>query len=95
MNRFHIIDDIPFTKSFKFDIENWHWNPACDTTRAAISYWYARPGCWDDWFFGPVTKDDVKIEPMPGPAGQQGPRRDRGRETAGCREDRRGEYSGT
>ncbi len=65
VNRFHIIDDIPFTKSFKFDIENWHWNPVCDTTRAAISYWYARPGCWDEWFFGPVTKDDVKIEPMP------------------------------
>ncbi len=65
VNRFHIIDDIPFTSSFKFDIENWHSNPACDTTRAAVSYWYARPGCWDEWFFGPITRDDVKIEPMP------------------------------
>jgi hypothetical protein len=65
VNRWHIMDDIPFNKSFKFDIENWHSHPACDTTRAAISYWYARPGCWDEWFFGPITRDQVKIEPMP------------------------------
>jgi hypothetical protein len=63
VNRFHILDDIPFTKSFKFDIENWHWHDKCDTTRAAISYWYARPKGSD--FFGPITGDDVQITPGP------------------------------
>ncbi|HOQ84923.1 MAG TPA: DUF2961 domain-containing protein [Phycisphaerae bacterium] len=44
VNRFHIIDDIPFTRSFRFDMENWHHNAITRTTRAAVSYWYARPG---------------------------------------------------
>jgi hypothetical protein len=57
VNRFHIIDDIPFTRSFVFDIENWHWDPRVDTARAAISYWYARPGGTD--FFGPITEEDT------------------------------------
>ena len=63
VNRFHIIDDIPFTQSFTFDIEDWHWHDRCDTTRAAVSYWYARPKGSD--FFGPITQDDVQIEPIP------------------------------
>ena len=44
VNRFHIIDAIPFTKSFRFDIEVWHWTPKIDISYAATSYWYARPG---------------------------------------------------
>lgn len=63
VNRFHIIDDIPFTKSFKFDIENWHWTEGTYTNRAAINYWYARPGAKD--FFKPITKEDVKLEIVP------------------------------
>ncbi len=65
VNRFHIIDDIPFTRSFKFDIENWHSHDRAKTTRAAVSYWYARPGGSD--FFKPITKQDtrlVEIEPL-------------------------------
>ncbi len=60
INRFHIIDDIPFNESFKFDMENWHWHPTCTYTRAAISYWYARPGSYD--FFGPISWDHVKLD---------------------------------
>lgn len=63
VNRFHIIDDIPFTKSFRFDIENWHSDPRARTTRAAISYWYARPKSGD--FFGPIIATDVKLIPVP------------------------------
>ena len=63
VNRFHIIDDIPFTRSFKFDIENWHSHDRCDTTRAAVSYWYARPKGSD--FFGPVTRDQVEPVEVP------------------------------
>jgi len=57
VNRFHVIDDIPFTRQFKFDIENWHSHASTATTRAAVSYWYARPGGSD--FFKPITAADV------------------------------------
>lgn len=63
VNRFHILDDIPFTKSFRFDIENWHSDERARTTRAAISYWYARPGATD--FFGPILASDVKLTVVP------------------------------
>ena len=29
VNRFDIIDRIPFTKDFKFDMELWHWHATC------------------------------------------------------------------
>lgn len=40
VSRFHIMDDIPFTKSLSFNMEVWHWS---DTTvdQAATSFWYA------------------------------------------------------
>ncbi len=63
VNRFHIIDDIPFGKSFKFDIENWHSTEATYTNRAAVNYWYARPGGKD--FFKPITQADVVLEAIP------------------------------
>ncbi|HSW47121.1 MAG TPA: DUF2961 domain-containing protein [Phycisphaerae bacterium] len=57
VSRFHILDDVPFRKRFKFDIENWHSNKATKTDRAAVSYWYARPGGTD--FFKPITAADA------------------------------------
>jgi len=47
MNRFHVLDPIPFTRSLRFDLEIWHW---AETTVAvdATVYWYARPGGKDD-----------------------------------------------
>ncbi|GMU21574.1 MAG: hypothetical protein AMXMBFR13_16660 [Phycisphaerae bacterium] len=62
-NRFHIIDDIPFTKSFKFDMENWHAKEGIKVTRAAVSYWYARPGGSD--FFKPITRADLQLAEVP------------------------------
>ena len=49
VNRFHILDAIPFTRSFRFDMEVWHWAPNIDVNYAATSYWYARPGATDDF----------------------------------------------
>jgi Protein of unknown function (DUF2961) len=48
MNRFHVLDPIPFTRSLRFDLEIWHWT---DTSIAAdaLLYWYARPGGGDDF----------------------------------------------
>jgi hypothetical protein len=63
VNRFHIIDDIPFAESLRFDMENWHHNPLTRTTRAAVSYWYARPGGSD--FF--PSLDTKRVAPVPVP----------------------------
>jgi hypothetical protein len=49
VNRFHVLDAIPFTKSFRFDMEFWHWTPNIEVPYAATSYWYARPGATDDF----------------------------------------------
>ena len=55
VNRFHILDAIPFDKSFRFDMECWHWDPNVTVNYAATSYWYARPGATDD--FEPVDAE--------------------------------------
>lgn len=63
VNRFHILDDIPFTSEFKFDLENWHANGGAKTVRAAVSYWYAKPGGKD--FFKPITAADLVLTEVP------------------------------
>lgn len=41
--RFHIVDDIPYRKDIRFDMEAWHWaNVVC--TYATTAFWYALPG---------------------------------------------------
>jgi hypothetical protein len=47
MNRFLVIDPVPFERSLRFDLEIWHWS---DTAIAAdaVLWWYARPGAHDD-----------------------------------------------
>jgi len=51
MNRFHVLDPIPFSRSLRFDLEIWHWS---DTSIAvdALLYWYSRPGGSDDFQTG-------------------------------------------
>ncbi|HYG36492.1 MAG TPA: DUF2961 domain-containing protein, partial [Clostridia bacterium] len=63
VNRFHILDRIPFNKDFKFDMELWHWNEKCKVNMAAISYWYARPGAKDG--FKPIREEELALRPMP------------------------------
>lgn len=63
LNRWHIIDCIPFTKDFKFDMELWHWNPACTVDLTVVSYWYAKPGAKDG--FRPLTPADLKLDVLP------------------------------
>jgi hypothetical protein len=66
VNRFHVLDAIPFTKSFRFDMEVWHWAPNIDVTYAATSYWYAKPGATDD-FKEPDPKVLQTIPELPPP----------------------------
>jgi hypothetical protein len=63
VNRFHIIDKIPFAKDFKFDMELWHWNEKCKVNMAVTAYWYAMPGAKDT--FKPIRAEDAVIRPMP------------------------------
>ncbi len=63
VNRFHILDRIPFTKDFKFDMELWHWHATCKVNMAVVSYWYARPGATDA--FPAIRAADAIVRPMP------------------------------
>ena len=62
VNRFHIIDRIPFEKDFRFDMELWHWQK-CLVNLAVTSYWYARPGGTDA--FPAIRAEDVVLRPTP------------------------------
>lgn len=48
VNRWHIVDRIPFTRDFRFDMELWHWHETCKVTMSVATYWYARPGAKSD-----------------------------------------------
>lgn len=42
VNRFHVIDAIPFKEEIRFDMEMWHWvNTKVDV--ATVAYWYGGP----------------------------------------------------
>jgi len=48
MNRFHVLDPIPFERGLSFDFEAWHWSDTRMSLEATL-YWYARPGGSDDF----------------------------------------------
>jgi len=62
VNRFHILDRIPFTKDLRFDMELWHWNERCQVNMAVTAYWYARPGATDA--FKSIRAEDAIVRPM-------------------------------
>lgn len=43
VNRFHIMDDIPFTRAISFNIEVWHWAET-KVDMFGTAWWYAAPG---------------------------------------------------
>ena len=60
--RYHILDDIPFQESIRFDMEIWHWH---DVTigYSTVAYWYAAPGSKHD--FKKADATDRKISELP------------------------------
>ena len=42
-NRVRLLDGIPFTKDFRFDMEVWHW-AATSIDYSVVTYWYGFPG---------------------------------------------------
>lgn len=61
--RWHLFDDIPFTKSIIFDLELWHWREGRVPIYARTAYYYAKPGAVDD--HPPVTQDAVRMPAKP------------------------------
>lgn len=59
VNRFHFLDRIPFSKTFRFDMELWHWNETAKVDMAVTSFWYARPGGTDG--YAPVAAADLRM----------------------------------
>lgn len=43
LNRWYVLDALPFRSSIRFDQEMWHWMP-CRPTWGHVVYWYAAPG---------------------------------------------------
>jgi hypothetical protein len=63
VNRFHILDRIPFAKDFRFDMELWHWTEKCKVNMAVVAYWYAQAGATDG--FKTIKAADAIVRPMP------------------------------
>jgi len=59
VNRWHVIDRIPFAKDFKFDMELWHWHAETKVGMSIVSYWYSRPGATDE--FPPIDPADLRV----------------------------------
>ncbi len=63
VNRWHIIDRIPYERDYRFDMELWHWTEDCDVTMSVVSYWYARPGGADQ--FAPLKPAELRLVALP------------------------------
>ncbi len=62
-NRFHIIDSIPFSDEFRFDMEIWHWRDT-EIGVSAVSYWYTK-SVNEDSYDIPVSSKDREIVSFP------------------------------
>jgi hypothetical protein len=58
LNRWYVLDALPFEKSIRFDQELWHWMP-CRPTWSHVIYWYAKPGTP-----GPAPIDPSTLAPV-------------------------------
>ncbi|NLO32694.1 MAG: DUF2961 domain-containing protein [Candidatus Hydrogenedentes bacterium] len=69
VSRFHVMDDIPFKKDIKFDMELWHWADT-EVTQAVMVYWYSRPGGSDN--FPAIDRALLGVPEIPEPEGVAG-----------------------
>ncbi len=69
VSRFHVLDDVPFTESLRFDLEVWHW---AETSMgySTVAYWYAAPGAAHD--FTPPGLEERAVLPLPEFVGVKG-----------------------
>ena len=64
VNRFLIMDNIPFKESLRFDMEVWHWKET-KVTQSAMVYWYATAESTDN--FPPIDPATLVIPALPDP----------------------------
>ncbi len=57
LNRWYVLDTLPYRSGIRFDQEMWHWMP-CEPTWNHVIYWYARPGTP-----GPAAIDMAALAP--------------------------------
>jgi hypothetical protein len=60
--RVRLLDGIPFEKSFRMDMEVWHWRPV-QIAYAATTYWYGLPGASGNWGPAPEATKVYRLEP--------------------------------
>jgi hypothetical protein len=58
LNRWYVLDALPYRTSIRFDQEIWHWMP-CTPVWSYVIYWYAQPGSP-----GPQPVDYQSLMPM-------------------------------
>ncbi len=63
VNRWHILDRIPFGRDFRFDMEVWHQRDDVALCMAAATYWYARPGAAAE--HAVLRAEDLRLPPVP------------------------------
>jgi hypothetical protein len=57
LNRWYVLDSLPYRTGIQFNQEIWHWMP-CKPTWAHVIYWYAKPGT-----AGPTEIDRQQLLP--------------------------------
>ncbi len=63
VNRWHILDRIPFQYRLRFDMELWHWWDGRLPEISVVTYWYARPGATSNT--QPVRAADLEPAALP------------------------------
>jgi hypothetical protein len=58
LNRWYVLDALPYRTAVRFDQEIWHWMP-CRPAWGHVIYWYAKPGTP-----GPVEVDPATLAPV-------------------------------
>jgi hypothetical protein len=58
LNRWYVLDPVPYRQGIRFDQEMWHWMP-CRPTWSQVIYWYAAPGTP-----GPAPIDQASLAPV-------------------------------
>ncbi len=73
VNRWHILDRIPFETDFRFDMEIWHSNPTVIMPELSVmTYWYATPAATSNAHDFPLSELYVPAVPDPPPANVDG-----------------------
>jgi hypothetical protein len=63
VNRWHVLDAVPFTKRFRFDLEILHTNAQAKLAGGAVTYFYALPGARVP--HPPPARGDTAVPPVP------------------------------